>query len=622
MVTTLRAALSVLLLVGFYAVAGGIVVAVAAWALWERQTGSGANATKLGFVALVLAVAIVTALVKVARARPAPEPGVVVPERDAPELWATVRELADAAGTRAPDEIRLVPVVNAAVAEDARLLGLVAGTRRLYLGVPLVAGLDVARLRSVLAHELGHYSHSHTRLAPIAYRGRAVMRATLEEIGGGPVGWVLLMYARLYGLVSASVSRRQELEADALSVRVAGRATAQAALRELPVVDAAWDFYLQRYVDPGWQEGLAPTAPGFFEGFVQLLAARGDELAAVRAEAPPREQTAWDSHPSLGARVDAMQAMPSGDVPVDTRPATALLPTFTAAAAAVAEGAVEFEDRERLDWDALTARALATGQQRVADSVYRTAARAAGVPRGTLGTVLDLVAAGRGRALTDEVRVEPTGAYRNHRDAPLRDLLHVVVRAAAVQASAARWQHSWDGPARLVGPDGPPPDVVALVDAAVAGDAAAARARLAGCGIDADAVGQVAERGTAHGGRVLGGIGPVDVDGAPHDVVHLDNGLLLLPCDPRKGVGRERMATALASAPVVALARRHRFVAFEDVAHAEVHKRTPLTVTFTLHDGSQVALRVRWSSDQLAKGSDDRLHDAALRLAPTAAPVG
>ncbi|MCZ9338236.1 M48 family metallopeptidase, partial [Streptomyces sp. TRM76130] len=100
-------------------------------------------------------------------------PGLPVTEADEPALWRTVRELADQVGTRAPSRIALTPDVNAAVSEDARLLGLLPGPRRLYLGVPLLQGLTEAQLRSVLAHELGHYSNADTRLAALTARGRA-----------------------------------------------------------------------------------------------------------------------------------------------------------------------------------------------------------------------------------------------------------------------------------------------------------------------------------------------------------------------------------------------------------------------------------------------------------------
>ena len=155
MTTTLRAALSAVLLAGFYVVALAIIVGMGALSWWAFQSDAEAAAAKLGFFTAAIAVGVVVALWKVARARPEPEVGPTLTPADAPALWEAVRELAAEAGTRAPDDIRLLPDVNAAVSEDTRLLGLVGGTRHLYLGVPLLQTLDVGQLRSVLAHELG-----------------------------------------------------------------------------------------------------------------------------------------------------------------------------------------------------------------------------------------------------------------------------------------------------------------------------------------------------------------------------------------------------------------------------------------------------------------------------------
>ncbi|GIG21965.1 hypothetical protein Cch01nite_26890 [Cellulomonas chitinilytica] len=618
MTTTVRAAVSLLLLAGFYVVAFGLIAGLGWLSVLAFRAGSGSGGAKLAFLALAAAVAVVVALVKVARARPQAEPGLQVSRANAPALWAVVDELAVLAQTRVPDEIRLVPEVNAAVSEDARMLGLVGGRRRLYLGVPLMQALDVSQLRSVLAHELGHYSNSHTRLGPLTYRGRAAIGATIEQLSGNVVGWLLQGYARLYLLASATVSRRQELEADELSVRVAGRPVAQGTLRELPLIDRAWGFYGGAYLDAGWEAGYAPTAAGFFGGFGLLLAARGDELQTMRLDAPPAEQSRWDSHPSIAARVAAMERMPDVAVARDTRPATGLVPGFDNAAAALAEQVVAFGDRVRLDWEAFTATSRAQSSQRTADSVYRVAARVAGQPRATLATVLDLVAAGRLDLVLRGLGFDPAAGPDEDGDTPAGLTLGVVIGSAAVQAGVGTWRHSWSGPAVLVGRDGEPlalDGVVAL--AAVPGSVPAARAALAGLGIDVDRAGQVSQAATAHGGDVIGGLATVDVDGKPAEVLVLDNGLVVVPSTKNTDGGKERLVL-LARVPAVELAARHRFVSFEDVAAAEVHKRTPVKVTVTLHDGTTLTLKERWSGDRLTKDSDDALIGALLSSARSA----
>lgn len=635
MVTTLRAALSVLMLVGFYVVAVAAVAALGWVAVTSFESGSAGLGGKAALIAAVAAFGLVVALWRVARARPEPDPGIVLTPDAAPELWGTVRELAAAADTRVPDEIRLVPDLNAAVSEDARLLGLVPGTRRMYLGVPLLLGLDVAQVRSVLAHELGHYSRSHTRLAPLTYRGQTAILATVAQLSGNVVGFLLRQYAKVYLLVSAGVTRRQELEADELSVRTAGRDTAQSALRELPVLDAAWAFYEAAYLAPGWEVGLAPTAEGFFTGFRDLLAARSDELAAMRAEPAPDDRSAWDTHPSVAARIAAMDRMPDVAVERDTRPGAVLVPSLDAAAAALAGEVVQFGERSRLGWAELTASATAATDQRDADTVFRAAARLAGVPRATLSTVLDLVEQGRGPELAAALRVpvearpavppaelaaDPAGG--DGAEPTLADAVGTAARAGAVQAGVASWRHAWDGPARLVDASGAPLDLDELAaQAAVPATVGAARGRLAALGVELDAVGQVRDRATAHGAAVLGALSTVGVGGRPHDVVVLDRGLVLVPCPKGTEGGKARLVELVESAPVAELAERHRFVAFEDVATAAVHKRIPVRVSLTLHSGETLELRQPWSGDQLTKDSAEvlaELVDGLVAPAPVA----
>lgn len=612
MTTTARAALSAALLAGFYVVALALVVGMGALTVWVFQSDAEAAAAKLGFLTAAVAVGLVVALWKVARARPGPDPRPTLAPADAPALWETVRELAAVAGTRAPDDIRLVPEVNAAVSEDTRLLGLVGGPRHLYLGVPLVQTLDVGQLRSVLAHELGHYSNSHTRLGPLTYRGKQAIVATLEQLSGNVVGWFLRQYARLFFVVSAAVNRRQELEADQLSVQVAGRATAQSALREIPLADAAWSFYLRNYLDDAWESGYAPTAHGFFGGFGQLVAARAAELEQMRADAPPAEQSRWDSHPSIAARIAAMDRMPDVAVARDTRPASALIPGFDALAADLAARVVRTEGRTQLDWEELTATSIVTGRQRTADVVYRAAARAAGVPRATLGTVLDLVAAGRRSELDADLGTAPHGDVD-----PLAGLMELLLSQAAIHAGIARWRHSWSGPAELVDRNGGPVDLGAVAAAALQPETVAAvRTYLTGIGIDVASVGQVAQTATAHGGEVLGGLASVKVDGAKHDVLVLDLGVVLVPTPKKDENGKARMIALLRSAPVVELAAAHRFLAYEEIATARILKRTPLQADLTLHGGRTVSLKETWTGESLSKESSLRILERLLAYEP------
>ncbi|MDH6580893.1 hypothetical protein [Kitasatospora sp. MAP5-34] len=60
----------------------------------------------------------------------------------APALWHMVDELVERIGARPPSEIRLFVDANAAIVERTALLGLLGGTRTLYIGAPLVITLN------------------------------------------------------------------------------------------------------------------------------------------------------------------------------------------------------------------------------------------------------------------------------------------------------------------------------------------------------------------------------------------------------------------------------------------------------------------------------------------------
>jgi Zn-dependent protease with chaperone function len=585
-VTTIRAALSAALLFGFYVYAFGLVVLLAWLTFWVGgHTSSGAVVGKLGYLTLAVAAAILWATWKVIRSKPEPMPGLVLTEQRAPQLWSDVRALARAVGTRVPDEIRLVGDVNAAVSENATWLGLRSGRRLLYIGLPLAQALTVSQLRAVLAHELGHYSGQHTRLGPLTYRGRATMAATIGRIGPTSLaGRFLGIYAWLYQLVSAAVSRGQEIEADRSAVRVAGKWATASALRELPGLSAAWAFYLDSYVALNLDSGTAPA--GVFANFPRLLQARSSELDRFRGEDDGQPQSRFDSHPPIPARIALIER--EADVPVhtDNRPALALFPPGDLGAEVESE-VFDFGARTRVPFPDYTAAAMQDQHQRAADVLYRAAARIGGA--GNLRTVLDLIASGR----TGELATALGGqdAFASH--------LASALAVALVRCRYAAWQHSWSGPVRLVDHRGEPVRLNDLAEAAVGGRVAEVAHWLASVHVDVQEVGVRDTRASAVGGGAVAGIVNAVVDGKRTDVVLLDLGLVLVPGVPRLKMKRAKprmhhMLTEVAPERL-ASAAGHRYVPYEEVASARMTKRVPVTFELTLHGGEQI--RVRWGSE-------------------------
>lgn len=446
MTTTLRATLAIALLIGFYALVAAVVAVTAAFdVLAVRYLHAGA--IKLAVIASVAALALLRALLTMGKRQQEGEYGFPVSAADEPVLWREVTELAQVAGTRPPDEIRLVPDVNAAVSEDTRMLGLRAVKRTMYIGLPLLATLTVAELRGVLGHELGHYSGAHTRLGAPTYRGRVALIQAIGGLGNHPfLRRIFVTYAKLYFRVSQAVSRRQEHEADEFAVRISGRQAAGSALSKVHAAGAAWEHYIDSYVSLG---GAAKATPrDLFGGFRALLAAQSQRFAA---EAAGQERSPYDSHPSLPERLAAIARLPEPVVRRDDRPAAMLL-TRPAAAEHVAQQALwtpEARQLPSLPWEEIVARGTyaAANAEAVADLLVG-AQRITGWPEPSLGGALAVLAHGDVDRLGAELR--NLGWQGTETRAMVAGVLTRALQGVFVETGKARWTLSWAGPARLL----------------------------------------------------------------------------------------------------------------------------------------------------------------------------
>lgn len=516
---TLRAVRALVLLAGFYLL-GVILLAALAGAdyLLYLHAPSGV-AIKLYVVSVLLALPLIRGLFMLRTPKAEERPGLPVTEADEPELWRTVRELADRVGTRAPSRIVLTPEVNAAVSEDARLLGLLPGPRRLYLGVPLLQGLTEAQLRAVLAHELGHYSNSDTRLAAITARGRAQVLRTIDnfeeradktagreqarqekknakaaakgkktkEIDTRHSGFTYRMmariyvaYANLYFRATLAGSRREEYAADAAAARIAGRDATASALREIPALSAAFGFYMNSYATLGSEARLLPPRGEFFGGFGRMLTARQLELVGLRTDLPTEPSSPYDSHPPIADRVERIEAMPADGRADEARGAALTLLADPERTLAALEDAVLTDEvlrfRRTADWQELLDGSMAADFASLDTALHRALAMYT-KEHPTLPGLLKVIDDGqlwqlaRRLPVSDQAAEAKGRAFREFVRPALADGVQRMVLAELSAHSRLRWEFSWSDAAvvRLPpAPDGSEADLGAAIEAAVA----------------------------------------------------------------------------------------------------------------------------------------------------------
>ncbi|MDX8051252.1 M48 family metallopeptidase [Lentzea sp. BCCO 10_0798] len=293
----MRAALALVMLAGFFVLGTGIVTALGVLAAVLFDRGQTEGGWWLVALAILVGAPMLYAVVVAVWARPRAE-GVPLTRATHPELWRHVDELAAIAGTRSPDELRLVDKANAGVWERR-------GTRYMELGLPWLAGMTIGELRSVLAHELGHYGGGHTRVSALTSRAQTAL-GLVSKTDNAFVG-VLYAWAKLYALAAASESRKHERFADEVSVAAAGREASMRSLLRGGPLGVAWEDYKRWYVSLAV---LAGRTPPLLEGFRAYLdhPRRVHQLREIEPLLAAQEPSSvFNSHPPIRERVATIE---------------------------------------------------------------------------------------------------------------------------------------------------------------------------------------------------------------------------------------------------------------------------------------------------------------------------
>lgn len=253
-----------------------------------------------------------------------PPPGPRVEPDEQPRLFHELETVADAVDQLMPEEVYLIPEVNAWVGSRGSIMRV--GTRRVMgLGLPLIQMLTVSQLRAVLTHEFGHYYGGDMALAPWVYKTRSAIIRTVEGLQDNIVRKPFVWYAKLFLRITNSIGRQQEYAADALAARMVGAQPLIAGLKATHQAGYAFDAYWRSEVLPVLSAGFRPPIT---EGFASFMEAAN--VARVTAEALGREMehseaSPYDTHPCLRDRIAALSGAPAREAPSDDPPAITLV---------------------------------------------------------------------------------------------------------------------------------------------------------------------------------------------------------------------------------------------------------------------------------------------------------
>lgn len=328
-----RSIVAVILFVGYYALAVGVagLLLFIPYGGLRLHLVSGFYVWFLYLTCLAASAIILWSIVP--RRERFIEPGPRLTPGSDPRLFEEIFRIARELDQKAPTEAYLSLGVEAWVGGRGGFMGI--GSRRIVgVGLTLLGTLSVSEFRAVLAHEFGHFRRGDTRLGPWIYKTRSTIGRTLQHLPElaqfkrieGFVSLIqqpFVVYANWFMRITQAISRRQEYLADELSAVTAGRDTTASALRMIYMAGVGFQWYWQYLLGRALDAGFLPPVADGLRLYVQGIKEQLEKVLNWQIENVQSEP--HDSHPALGERLKALEALPAGREPEAGLPAVCLL---------------------------------------------------------------------------------------------------------------------------------------------------------------------------------------------------------------------------------------------------------------------------------------------------------
>lgn len=287
-----------------------------------------------------------------------------IDENDQPKLFAMIREVVQKAGTDFPKKVYLSSEVNASVFYSSSFWSMFLPVRKnLHIGLGLVNSVTTDELRSIIAHEFGHFSQRSMKVGSYVYNVNYIIHNMLYDNEGynnfvdrlaringwmslpvigsvklvQAIQWVLKKVYRVVNLNYRALSREMEFHADEVAARIAGPTAIATSLPRLELAADAQAEVLS-YYNIKVEEHLRPATIFPLHLFVmQQRAGRmeiplSNGLPLITPEYNKRFNNTrlkfddnWATHPSNEDRIARVQGLGLPERPVDHTHAMTLL---------------------------------------------------------------------------------------------------------------------------------------------------------------------------------------------------------------------------------------------------------------------------------------------------------
>lgn len=346
-----RAALAVLLTLGFYLLAFA-VVALLLFIPYAEWNYAGRIHLKIALCCVFTAGLILWSIIPRPDRFTAPGPRLTPEEQ--PELFGVLRGVAREMGQEMPAEVYAIGEMNAWVTDRGGIMG-IGGRRVMGLGLSLLQLLSVSEARGVIAHEFGHFYGGDTKLGPWIYKTRSAIIRTLVSLAehGSVMQKPFFWYGNVFMRITQTISRGQEFTADRLAAGIVGNRAMIDGLLKIHGAGAMFDTFWHNEYAPALGQGYRPPLANGFAQFLNVPRISEAVNDIVSEEMESGETALYDSHPSLRDRVAALRKVVAERQQDDT-PAISLLrnlENLEAAFLAVIGDPATVRDMKPIGWD-------------------------------------------------------------------------------------------------------------------------------------------------------------------------------------------------------------------------------------------------------------------------------
>ncbi|PXW17812.1 Zn-dependent protease with chaperone function [Chryseobacterium sp. CBTAP 102] len=283
-----------------------------------------------------------------------------------PQLFAIIDEIVAETGVKAPQKVFLSPDVNASVSYNSVFWSMFLPVKKnLTIGVGLINTTSVGELRTILAHEFGHFSQKSMKIGGYVSQAEKIIFETvynnkdyenfIMEFSGGNAIF------KIFGLISvsfinafqsvlksmssflfknhASLQREMEYHADAISTYITNPDEQTSSLLRLELSDVAFNTSFNFYIESN-QKYLPKDLYKNQISLMKILSERNNHpyingFPKIDAEDLTRYNKSrieiedqWTSHPDILKRIERIRTNETRRTAADHRFAKEIISGF------------------------------------------------------------------------------------------------------------------------------------------------------------------------------------------------------------------------------------------------------------------------------------------------------